>query len=409
MRVVMLTNDSQMIDRRILQEAATLVRGGHTVHLLAGFECSGPAEYDADGVHVHRFTYDWDDERLKKLRSRVRRWFPNNDRVIALVNRTFMFLAHRLFRISPFQRYILEQAYRFPSDVVHVHDLPMLVPGLALARTWGVPLVYDAHELYYAQEVLPKAVQKKYFKLERRLIRQADLVITVNEFIAALMAQRYGVPAPKVIYNAASEPTATMDVGPSLRERVGESGPIILFQGWLSPERNIESLVRALPYVPEPAQLALIGYGGHEATLRQIAKELHVERRVHFLGMVPSEQLLHLTRGADLGVIPYLPIDDNHRYCSPNKFFEFVLAGVPILAHTLPFFQDMARRHGVVECTDYADPRAIGRSIADLLTGGKLAALREHCLQARTVLNWTTEGNKLLSLYAGLHRSRAAA
>lgn len=409
MRVLMLTNDSQMIDRRILQEAATLVHGGHSVHLLAGFECNGPADYDADGVHVHRFTYDWDDERLKKLRTRVRRWFPNNDRVIALVNRTFMFLAHRLFAISPFQRYILEQAYRYPSDVVHVHDLPMLVPGLALARTWGVPLVYDAHELYYAQDVLPKAVQKKYFTLERRLIRRADLVITVNEFIADLMAQRYGVPAPQVIYNAASEPTKAIDTEASLQQRVGGDGSIVLFQGWLSPERNIETLVRALPHVPEPTRLALIGYGGHEATLRQIAKELHVEHRVHFLGMIPSDQLLHLTREADLGAIPYLPIDDNHRYCSPNKFFEFVLAGVPILAHDLPFFRDMARRHGVVECTDFAQPEAVGRSIANLLTTGRLQTLRAQCHEARKVLNWTTEGAKLLRMYAGLPRARAAA
>jgi glycosyltransferase involved in cell wall biosynthesis len=405
MRVTMLTNDSQMIDRRILQEAATLVRGGHSVHLLGGFECPQPTEYVVRGVHVHRYSYDWDDERLKKIRA----FLPRNDRVIGLVNRAFMFLARRFFRISPFQRFILEKAYQFPADVVHVHDLPMLLPGVVLARGWGVPLVYDAHELYYAQEVLPKKVQRDYFKLEKRLIRQADLVITVNEFIARLMAQRYGIAEPRVLYNATEpltdEPAASL---PSLRERVGGTGPIVLFQGWLSAERNIETVVRAVPYMAEPAVLAIIGYGGHEPALRQIAHELGVERRVHFLGAVPSDQMLHYTRGASLGVIPYLPIDDNHRYCSPNKFFEYVLASVPVLAHELAFFQSMAQRHGVVACTDFTSPEAVGRTISRLLQAGELERMRESCVVAGKVLNWATEGEKLLGMYARFGTARAA-
>jgi glycosyltransferase involved in cell wall biosynthesis len=401
----MLTNDSQMIDRRILQEAATLVRGGHQVHLLAGFECPEPTEYVTRGVHVHRYNYDWDDERLKKIRA----YLPHNDRVIALVNRAFMFLARRFFRVTPFQRFILEKAYPFPADVVHVHDLPMLLPGVLLARGWGVPLVYDAHELYYAQEVLPKKVQRDYFKLEKRLIRQADLVITVNEFIARLMAERYRIAEPRVLYNATEPLTAAPAADlPSLRERVGGTGPIVLFQGWLSAERNIETVVRAVPYMAEPAVLGIIGYGGHEPVLRQIARELGIERRVHFLGPVPSEQMLHYTRGAALGVIPYLPIDDNHRYCSPNKFFEYVLAGVPVLAHELAFFQSMAQRYGVVACTDFTSPAAVGGTISRLLQAGELERMRERCLTAGRVLNWATEGEKLLGMYARFGARRVA-
>jgi glycosyltransferase involved in cell wall biosynthesis len=395
MRVVMLTNDCQMIDRRILQEAATLVEAGHEVHLLGGFECAQTADYLHRGVHVHRLTYDWDDERLKKIRS----YLPANDRVRMLVNRTFMFFARRFFRVSPFERFIMEQAFAYPSDIVHVHDLPMLKPGLAVAKAWGVPLVYDAHELYYAQDVLPVKMQRKYYRLEKKLIRHVDLAITVNEHIARLMSERYGVPAPQVLYNAADEPTDEVSTEPGLRERVGGDGPIVLFQGWISAERNIETIVKAVPFMAEPAVLAIIGYGAHEATLRQIAKDLGVEHRVRFLGAVPSDQILHLTRGADLGVIPYLPIDDNHRYCSPNKFFEYVMAGVPILAHELSFFQDMGKRHGVVQCTDFTSPEKVGRTISELLREGKLTAMQRSCVEARKVLNWRTEGEKLLKMY----------
>jgi glycosyltransferase involved in cell wall biosynthesis len=319
-----------------------------------------------------------------------------------------MYLARRFFRVSPFQRFVLERAYQFPADVVHVHDLPMLLPGVLLARGWGVPLVYDAHELYYAQDVLPLHVQRKYYRLEKKLIREADVVITVNEFIARLMAERYGVPEPRVIYNA-TEPVTVDVTGPSLRDRVGVPGPIILFQGWLSAERNIDALVRAMPHVAAPALLAIIGYGGAEPELRRLARELGVEARVHFLGAVPSDQILHYTRGADVGVIPYLPIDDNHRYCSPNKFFEYVLAHVPILAHELPFFQSMGQRHGVVACTDFTSPEAIARALNQLLHDGQLQRMRECCRQAAQVLNWQTEGAKLLRYYEAITAVRAAA
>jgi glycosyltransferase involved in cell wall biosynthesis len=409
MRVLMLTNDSQMIDRRILQEAATLAGAGYEVDVLAGFQCREPGSCRLRNVGIHRYDYDWDDERLKVIRAKVRK-VVNHDRVIGLVNRAFMFVARRYLAVNPFDRFIIAQAERFPSDVVHVHDLPMLPVGVRLADMWGVPLVYDAHELYYAQDVLPIETQKKYFALEKKLIRRPEIVITVNEFIAQLMADRYGVAPPNVLYNAAEAPEGTTIPGePTLRERVGVDGPIILFQGWLSPERNIETVVRAMAYVPEPAIAAFIGYGPQEEVLKRIARELGVERRVKFLGMVPAEKLPHYTKDATLGVIPYLPIDDNHRYCSPNKFFEYVLAGVPILGHELAFFQMMGKRYDVVRCTDFTSPEAVGRKIAELLGSGEMDRLRANCEEARKVLNWETEGRKLLDLYSRLSVPRAAA
>jgi glycosyltransferase involved in cell wall biosynthesis len=287
-----------------------------------------------------------------------------------------------------------------------VHDLPALKPGVVLARKWRVPLVYDAHELYYAQEVLPKHLQEKYRRLEAELIGQATVVITVNEFIAGLMAQRYGVQLPRVIYNATETPAGVLS-GDELRRRVPGAGPIILYQGWISGERNLETVVRAMSEVPSPARLAVIGYGEHERVLLRLAADLGLSDRIHFLGRVPSDEMLRYTVGADLGVIPYLPIDDNHRYCSPNKFFESVLAGVPVLTHELPFFQMMRDRYGVVACADLSTPSSCARALRGLLEGGTLAAMRERCRVAGSRLNWAVESEKLLQIYASLGMANA--
>jgi glycosyltransferase involved in cell wall biosynthesis len=401
MRVLMLTPDAQMIDRRILQEARTLIRAGHTVTLLAGFECNQEEEYDLDGIHVRRLRYDWDDERVKKLR----RFLPASGRVKRVLNRALLFLARNFLPVPPFDRFIVEHGRQYPADVVHAHDLPALHAGAVLARAWDVPLIYDAHELYYAQEVLAPRLRRAYFRKERRLIHQAAAVITVNDFLARLMRERYGI-AVHVLYNCAApepgfDPDRERQRSP-LRQLLPGPGPLLLYQGWISPERNIETLIKALKQVPPPARLALLGYGEHTGRLKQLAQELGLAGRVHFLGPVPSDAMLRYSAGGDLGLIPYLPIDDNHRYCSPNKFFEYVQAGVPVLAHELPFFQQMAGRHGVVACADFTSAEAVGRAITALLQGSTLAQMRRRCLTAGKFLTWSVEGKKLLALYSGL-------
>lgn len=413
MKILMLTPDAQMIDRRILQEARTLLGAGHEVTLLAGFECGKEEDYWLDGIHVCRFQYDWDDERLKRLR----RLLPLPGRLQRLLNRAFLYLARRMLSVSPFDRFIIAKGLEHPADVVHVHDLPALQAGVVLAHTWGVPLFYDAHEMYYAQDVLPPRLRHAYFRAERRLIRHPDAVITVNDFIADLMAERYGIARPHVLYNCADpepgfDPARARTQSP-LRQRVPGPGPILLFQGWLSHERNIDTLIRALAHVPPPARLAVIGYGAYQARLEEVARASAVADRVHFLGRVESRDMLDLTVGADLGLIPYLPIDENHLYCSPNKFFEYVQACLPILAHDLPFFRLMGKRHGVVRCADFTSPPALGQAIATLLADGSLEQMRQACVPARQVLTWPVEGRKLLTLYdrlaAGPRLSRQSA
>jgi glycosyltransferase involved in cell wall biosynthesis len=402
MRVLMVTPDAQMIDRRILQEARTLTRAGHRVTLLAGFECTHDEDYELDGIHVRRFRYDWDDARVR----RVRRLLPGPPPIKRLAHRILMFLARNVLPVPPYEHFIRERGLLHPADVVHVHDLPALHAGALLARAWGVPLVYDAHELYYAQEVLPPRARAACALKEKKYIRHAAVVLTVNDFLARILEARYNLGRVHVLYNCAEpepgfDPVRARDESP-LRALVSGPGPLLLYQGWVSHERNIDTLVKAMTHVPPPARLAVLGYGEYAEHLKRLARELSVADRVYFLGRIASEDMLRHTAGGDLGLIPYLPIDDNHRYCSPNKFFEYVQAGVPVVAHDLPFFRQMASRHGVVACADFTSAEGLGKAIAALLQGGTLAEMRRRCLEAGRVLTWSVEEEKLLALYARL-------
>ncbi|MGG4461126.1 glycosyltransferase [Brevibacillus porteri] len=400
MKIVMITPDSYMIDRRILLEAKTMVNAGHSVTLLAGFECEKEEHYNWEGIEIHRYQYDWDDERLKKIRS----YLPNNDRVKMFVNKAFMKIARSILEIDPFDQFMLTKLLELDADVYHVHDLPCLKVGVHAAARKGVPLVYDAHELYYAQEVLPKTLQRKYYELEKKYIQQPTVSITVNPFIAQLMEERYQVKRPEVIMNCTEKPVNfNPDKSRTLlceKSGIPEDWNIVLYQGWISPERNLETIVRGVRFFPEKTALAIIGYGEYEKVLREVAIQENIQDRIFFLGKVPSEEMLHFSAGADIGIIPYRPIDDNHLYCSPNKLFEYVLAGVPIIADDLPFFNLMQEKYGFIQVTNMGSSSAFGQTVCEMLKDvDRKNDLKAKCNAAATELNWEVEGQKLLHIY----------
>jgi len=398
-RILMLAPDSYMIDRRILQEARSLIGRGYRVTLLSGFECAEEQHYVADGIEIHRYIYDWDDERLKKIRSHL----PQNERLIRWVNQFFMRVAKHLLPVSPFDVFVTERARQFPSDVVHVHDLPCLKYGVSLSQEWGVPLVFDTHEIYPEQDSLSPRQQRQLRRQERRFLPQTQLFVTINEAVADWYQNQYG-RRPLVLMNCADSLDAErMDAGRERLRRAANlpaSCRVVLYQGWMSAERNLDTLVQATAQLPEDTYLVLIGYGAYEPVLQALCTGQPWHDRVRFLGRIEPDDILMFTAGADVGMIPYLPIDLNHHLCSPNKFFEYLQVGVPVVAHDLPFFREMAQTYGVVTVGDLSTVEGMGEVLKALLAdGARLQEMRRACQKASQTLTWEVEVQKLLDAY----------
>ena len=403
MKIAMITPDSYMIDRRIILEAKALIREGHKVTLLAGFECIREENYIEEEINILRYVYDWDDERLKKIRDRV----PNNDKLKMIINRVFIIIAKKILYLNPFEMFMAKRLMDVEADVIHVHDLPCLKVGYYVAHKKNIPLVYDAHELYYAQDVLSKKQQKFYYKLEKKYIRKATQVITVNQFIAKLMAKRYNIHTPNVIMNCTdeSELLEQYQTDDIIRAQYGLSKEdrIVLYQGWISPERNIESLVRSVKHLPHNIYLVIVGYGDYQKKLQEICKKDCVEDRVIFVGEVANKEIIKYTACADIGVIPYEPIDDNHLYCSPNKLFEYIVGELPIITNKLPFFEYIREKYGVLVTTEMKKEKILAQDIINNLTDAEeLNLLKENCRKAKKILNWSEESKKLSSIYREL-------
>ncbi|WP_369987519.1 glycosyltransferase family 4 protein [Pseudomonas xanthosomatis] len=401
-RVLMLSNDRQ-IDRRILLQADSLQAAGWQVTILAMPLDHPDASADPRVVRIGTRVGGLGGKASRVLEGYrlLRRWLPMNGYAM----RQLKALAWR-FLVEPerfYLRLFLADGRRYPAQVVVAHDLPMLAVGRALACEFSAALVYDSHELYSEQE-FSRREQRRWARIEGKHVQACDRVITVNPSIAGELRGRYGLAQVEVIYNAERLPEH-MPASNYLHERFAIPGGhrVLLFQGGLSAGRNLPALIRAMARVRPDIHLVLLGEGQLGNALQRLVKRLGVQRQVHFHPAVAQQALLPITASADAGIIPYQGICLNNRLCTPNKLFEFIATGLPILASDLPELNRLVAGNGIGLVARLATPEQMARAIDELLFDPeRLQAWRERLLEVRKALCWQREGQRLVQIYEGL-------
>jgi glycosyltransferase involved in cell wall biosynthesis len=301
-------------------------------------------------------------------------------------------------------------------DAWHLHDLTALV-AVAPAADRQTPIVYDAHELFLETGTalrLPGPARSLLEAYEGRLARRAVAVVTVNDALADELTRRYRLRRVVAVHNCPPvwSPPATR---PSLLRdaaAIPAASPVLLYHGALSINRGVEQLMAALrePGL-EDAHLVLMGFGELRDTYARAARA-DAGGRVHVLEPVPPSVLLDWVASADIGVMPIQPSTANHRLSTPNKLFECVSAGVPVVTSDFP-----AMRRVVLDGPDgplgaVCDPTSapeVASTIRTLLAmdGDALEAMRMRSLAAAArEWNWDRQLSGLVALYAGLPARR---
>lgn len=422
--VLMICHD-QHLDRRVVAQASSLIRRGHRVTLLAlAFGPQGEASTTPEGIRLVRVglssvvpanaTYTAYTDRQRRLNGLLNfacRWVgrarPLWNKGFHLASRANWAL-YRLLLVARYQNRNLHDPLPFTSafvgagkdlkaDLVQVHDLPGLEAGCQLASTWQVPLVYDAHELYPEQRSFSNAQRKICSQAEARLIVRAQLVFAVNESIAEEMATRYRITKPVTLLNAIDPPDcfdvhARYDL---LRQKLSLPGErrILLFQGGFAPNRNLEVLIEAMASVQTPdVDLVMMGFGDFGEGLQRQAQTMGLlGRRVHFLPAVPQSELLQHSASADLGIIPYPHVDLNSYYCTPNKLFEFIQAGLPILANRSPELERFVSANGFGMTAPMKSARELAKAIDAAFASDGFRAWRANIVAKRKDFSWQAE------------------
>ena len=306
-------------------------------------------------------------------------------------------------------------AARLRPDVVHAHDLPMLAPAWLAARATGAALVYDTHELATATYHLSRAGQLVTRALERALIGRCDAVVTVSPGIAAALERRYGLAAPPVVVRNVPElewGAGRPDAGEvrDLRAAAGipKGAPLILHQGGVSPGRGCDQAVDGLAGLPDP-HLLFLGdvVPGYWEVLADRAERAGAADRVHHVPNVPAETLLAHTRQADAAVTLFDPAQPNYRLTYSNKVFEYIGAGLPVVAARDTAVGDLVERLGVGWAVPFGDAGALARALDTAIRTRDEPALRARLEAAAGRLNWAVERERLLELYRSLERRDA--
>ena len=397
--VVMLTTDRQ-IDRRILLTADSLEKMGCKL-VIIGMPSDGMLV--ADDPRAVRIEVPKEARREAFVLS-VYRYVRSFLSVNCLPMRIMRHFAWRYFVDQDrfYTQLFYPTASRYRPDVVVANDLPMLPVAYKIAEASQARLVYDSHELFCEQE-FSKREKQRWEKLERQYIGKCDAIITVNPSIATELEKRYGVRDVQVVYNA--ERTYTpLQASRYFHERFGfaSNQKVLLLQGGLSAGRNLDTLVESMRHVNDPeVVLIILGDGLLKHKLEDKAQA--VPGRIFFHPAVSQDQLLNLTASADAGVIPYLANCLNNYYCTPNKLFEFIAAGIPVLATDLPEIRKLVSGYEIGLVGETSSPDKLAQLIDDFFSNqDRVNAWTANIMKARKEVCWDVEEKKIQSIYGRL-------
>lgn len=324
----------------------------------------------------------------------------NKKRKVSLV-RSFLFLGWFIYillmNLLLFIRFTGKRA-----DVYYANDYDTLLATYLLARLHKGKLVYDSHELY--SDLLddsPQFYMRLIQRMEGFLARRADAVITVNNPIATILAERYLLSQPpKVIFN-------TPYYQPIPEPLNTPSPPFkLLYHGLYLPGRNLDDLVLSMQDVHN-FHLYFRGYGVLEPYLRELVAKLGLETKISFLEPVTMKDLVASARDFDMGVIPYpgSPKQLNSYYCTPNKVFEYMMAGLALAVSDLPVLREIVDCYHVGLVFDIANPAQMASKL-NQIQKEDIIKMRSNALSAaRDIFNFERESQKLIRIYQNLNQA----
>ncbi|PIE52664.1 hypothetical protein CSA37_05380 [Candidatus Fermentibacteria bacterium] len=408
----MVVKNSLSNDARVKKEIRALHNDGWKITVIAMPETGAP-EREVHG-HITIIRPLIRSDSAEKLRATVHRASETTDLTVRAKliralrrNRLRRFFAD-LARDIPWEMRLRREALQTKADVYHAHDLDTLqICGLAAEKT-GARLIYDSHELWLESSRYHIATGRmnriRLRSIEQKYAPAADAVISVTPMRGEKMLEMYpNIRRMEIIENA-PETIRELPAGGRLRKmlKVEDSVPIALYQGVICPERGLEELVEAAALLKEKNLVfAVIGMDAWNGTLHEMVKSRKLENVIKILPPVPSEELPEITADADMGFILFRNTCLNHYYSLPNKLYEYMMSGVPVISSGFPELKLVIEEAKSGITVDPENPADIARGIFELLENPELRKQMAQSGREAAVnrFNWEPQKKKLQNLY----------
>jgi len=197
-------------------------------------------------------------------------------------------------------------------------------------------------------------------------------------------------------------PVKKEKVKPATRKELGlsEDKKILILQGsGINVQRGSEEMVEAMKYI-DNAVLLVVGGGDVVDTLKQMAENSELKGRVVFKPKQPYQKLMQLTTAADLGLTLDKDTNLNYRFSLPNKLFDYIHAGIPVLASPLPEIKKVIEEYDIGDFIPSHKPEEIAQKINQILADQDLLdKWKKNTTFAASNLTWQNEEIELREVY----------
>lgn len=273
-----------------------------------------------------------------------------------LFNRSFLFYAEyniRLFFYLLFAK----------ADILLSNDTDTLPANYCVSILKKKKLIFDAHELFpeVPELVHQKFVKKTWTKIEDAIFPKLKHSYTVCPSIAEYYNKKYGIDM-QVIRNVPYRQ-------PSKKVTYKREGKKIIYQGALNMGRGLEWIIRAMPYIDD-AQLIIAGDGDIKDQLLSLTSSLQLDHKIQFIGKILPEKLKEYTLDADLGLCLLENKGLSYYYSLPNRIFDYLHAGIPVLATDFPEIRNIVETYKTGILVKNYDPQYLAQIINDILSAG---------------------------------------
>jgi glycosyltransferase involved in cell wall biosynthesis len=291
---------------------------------------------------------------------------------------------YRVHRQRQFRRAVIERARLIDFDVVHCHDYPTLAAGLALAG--DRPVVYDSHECWYGRlrHGRPEPVRRfRQLRSERRLARRCEAVITVSRDLEKWIVDHLAPRETVLVQNSFPPPVPP----PAVPDR--PTG--IVYAGRIAAGRDLETAFATA--FPPGIGLTLAG---------PVEEGFSIPTGVRYEGVMEIDGIPAVLAAHGLALISLEDSCLNHRLALPNKVFQAVASGIPVVAADLPALRRLVTEHGIGTLYRPGNPESLAAATTEAVD--RYDELKERVMAARTALSWDRDAIRLESVYRGLRR-----
>lgn len=363
-KVIMSVTNDLVTDQRVNKIAESLTNAGYDVKLIGRY-LQKKSFYNSDTFPCKRF----------KL----------------FFNKGALFYAEYNIRLL---FYLLFQK----ADIFTANDLDTLLGTYIAARIRSKKIVYDSHE-YFTEvpELLHNPMAKKiWIKVEQIIVPHLKYCSTVCKSIADVYENKYNVHF-KVVRNVPKPKPIPKYID---KQAIAGDKRIIIYQGAVNIGRGIDLVIDAMNYTNNWVFL-IVGGGDKEQELREYVENNNLNKKVKFTGRLHFSELWDYTNIADAGISLEENLGLNYYYALPNKLFDYIQAGVPILSSNLPEIQSIVKKHMVGKVLEKRKPEAIAEILdTDFLNEDILVNWKQNAKKASRELTWENEEKELILLYS---------